>query len=114
MAKHEECVVILEGLQYEDADPILNFEMEPTSYARALDTSTYEDCLQEHRDLLTEYQQCVRDQIPDFDAIPPWSVGDRECVGGGGQCGPPANGQDPLPDYGWGPNAPNYTALGLE
>lgn len=38
---------------------------------------------------------------PDLDSFSQWSVGYRECVGGGGQCGPPSPGEMPNSTYGF-------------
>jgi len=85
----------------EDAAPQLNFEFELVSYARAMDTTDYESCLANHQTLLLDYQECLRAMEPDLGNFTEWSVGYRECVGGGGQCGPPAVGATPNSTYGF-------------
>ena len=113
MAKHTECEDILNNeLEYVDSVPVLtafdvldNFarrgDVSTHSFARAMDTSSYENCLATHLQLLTDYQNCVHADTPDFDALPLWKPGDRECVGGGGSCGPPASGDAPQVAYGF-------------
>ena len=103
MAKHTECEDILNsGLQYVDSEPIRtafdvldNFarrgDVSTHAFFHAMDTAPYEDCLAEHRNLLEQYQQCLRLQTPNLDDLPAWSPGQRDCVGGGGMCGPPAH-----------------------
>ncbi len=113
MAKHTECEDILNNqLEYVDSEPALtafdvldNFarrgDVSTHSFARAMDTSSYEGCLAEHSQLLVDYQNCVHSNAPDFDSLPLWKPGDRECVGGGGACGPPAAGEAPKVQYGF-------------
>ena len=112
IAKKDECLFILNNvLAYEDSPPLNNSKFDLQSYARALDTQLYEDCLAQHRELLSAFQNCTRKSIPVYELSEPVGVGSRECVGGGGQCGPPALGEDALLDYGFSANAPNYTKL---
>jgi hypothetical protein len=113
MAKHSECEDILNSeLEYTDSEPALtafdvldNFarrgDIGTHSFFRAMDTSRYENCLEQHSTLLASYQACVHSNAPDFDALPLWKPGDRECVGGGGACGPPASGEPPKVKYGF-------------
>jgi len=113
MAKQTECEDILNNqLEYVDSEPVLtafdvldNFarrgDVSTHSFARAMDTASYEDCLASHLGLLEEYQSCVHADTPNFDSLPLWKPGDRECVGGGGSCGPPAPGDAPRVEYGF-------------
>merc|ERR1712146_724305 len=95
IAKKDECLFILNNvLAYEDSPPLNNSKFDLQSYARALDTQLYEDCLAQHRELLSAFQNCTRKSIPVYELSEPVGVGSRECVGGGGQCGPPALGED--------------------
>jgi hypothetical protein len=90
MAQHAACeAMLVNDLRYEDAPPVLNVAMEPTSYAVVMDTSQYEDCLARHAAALEAYAACVHADAPEWDALPPWAPGGRACVGGGEPCGPP-------------------------
>jgi len=52
-------------------------------------TAEYEACLARGEELRSTYETCLAGSIPDFDLSREWFVNDRECAGGGGQCGPP-------------------------
>ena len=81
----------------------LNFQ--PTPYSQAIDVETdkfggkhafefvptadYEDCVSRHADMLRKYDACLQGLVPDLNQIDEWFVKDRECIGGGGKCGPP-------------------------
>jgi hypothetical protein len=110
--KKDECLFILRNvLRHEDAPPLNNSKFDQQSYARALDTQLYEDCLAQHRALLDDFQTCTRKSEPVYELVDAVGVGSRECVGGGGDCGPPLTGVDALAHYGFSPFAPNYTAI---
>ncbi len=40
----------------------------------------------EHEAARGRYERCVRAQLVDFNTLPQWGVGERDCVGGGGPC----------------------------
>jgi hypothetical protein len=112
IAKKDECLFILHHvLAEEDSPAVNNSDFRMQSYSRALDTTRYETCLTQHRNLLLQYRLCVRKSVPIYERSAPVSVGSRECVGGGGQCGPPPPGLDAVLEYGFGTNAPNYTQI---
>lgn len=57
-------------------------------------TEAYEECLSSHAKMLFAYDACLQGLVPDLNELDEWSVKNRECVGGGGKCGPPA-----FPDF---------------
>ena len=85
---------------------------QPRAFSRGVDTTAFEACISQHEALLADYEACVHCAIPQFDPPPSpsssssnsnsnsgtgagvgtvlseWGVGSRECVGGGGPCGP--------------------------
>jgi len=71
-----------------DTPAITNYVGANVSYSRALNTDAYEACLAQHAELLRAFEDCTTARVPAFDALPAWDVGNRECVGGGGVCGP--------------------------
>lgn len=93
--------ILNQELAIEGSTPEKNYDDVYESYYDWLDTSSYEDCLARHKELIVDYQECVRKQVPSFDDLGEPGVGDRECVGGGGICGPPETGTPPLPTYGF-------------
>jgi hypothetical protein len=111
-----QCQRILNALQLELTPPMLDAKHVQHSFFQALSTADYEACLANHTALLTNYSACVQARVPSFDALAPSAVNSRECVGGGGRCGQPANGAVPLPAsapgiYGFAPF--NAAALGM-
>ena len=100
MAKQNECEIILnEELQYEFSEPQTNYRLEEKSFARGMDTRTYEECLAQHKSLLLDYEACVHDFVPEAFTDDFWTPNSRECVGGGGRCGPPPEGELPRERY---------------
>lgn len=59
------------------------------AYGHVLDTDADESCLAKHVSLLNAYEGCLVASEPDYAHALHWSVGHRECMNGGGQCGPP-------------------------
>lgn len=91
----QECQRILEqDLRWGDAPSTTNSSLGKQSYARGMDTSAYEACIAVHDALRVRYRQCIARTIPSFASMREWDVNDRECVGGGGLCGPPPAGDD--------------------
>ena len=84
--------------QYLASTPIINWLGSTVSLGHFQSSKVYEDCLAEHVVALQAYQTCVRNQLRDYDSFSDWYVGDRECVGGGGECGPPADRERPFPN----------------
>jgi hypothetical protein len=58
------------------------------SFARGMDTGRYEACVAHAGAALRAYAACVHAGQPAWGALRDWAVGARECVGGGGPCGP--------------------------
>ena len=85
------------GPEWLDSTVVLNYHYAPQSLARFQSSEAYEQCLADHVAALGAYKACVRTQLPNYDAFDDWHVQDRECVGGGGRCGPPVNGVRPVP-----------------
>lgn len=110
LIKLAECQAIMNHeLKYEDTPAAKDFEDKNKSFFFAMDTSVYEDCLARHYELLQDYERCLRQREPDLDALPEGNVGARDCVGGGGICGPPSTGTNPNATYGFRPfNASAY------
>jgi hypothetical protein len=86
---HATCQRIMNhNLSYVLSPPQKNYMELVTSFSRVMDTSSYEDCLAEHERVLNKYQACIRARLPDLERLADWNVGERECVGGAGPCGP--------------------------
>jgi hypothetical protein len=123
--KYIQCVNISDHIAPFLSDAVIDWTYEDHHLFESRSSEEYETCLEQHLALLQDFQKCVQDQLVDYDGIdtwygrcravapPPWSfravdhcldclavcrgVNDRECVGGGGECGPPINGQRPQP-----------------
>lgn len=89
MAQQTRCEQILsQELRYEDSPAMYNNKLQLQSFARAMDTSAYEQCLATHKSLLEQFAACTAAQVPDMDNLGQWEPSHRACVGGGGPCGP--------------------------
>lgn len=101
LLKYAECQAILDGPSSAGPPPRITWTDGPTeldatlptarprAFSRGLDTAAFEACVSQHSIMLEAYEGCVRSAVPDFDrSLPDWDVGSRECVGGGGVCGP--------------------------
>lgn len=98
-AKYRECEFVLaQRTPIVPEEAQINWQGRLDVHSEARPTDLYEQCQRELHTALLDYQNCVRDQLVDFDALAPWGVGSRECVGGGGECGPPETGQRPSAD----------------
>jgi hypothetical protein len=82
--------------EYINSTEQINWLGQSLSHFQYQSSKAYEDCLQDHVEAKNAYQKCVRDQLVDYDTFADWHVGDRQCVGGGGLCGPPPTGQRPV------------------
>lgn len=89
--KLDECHALRDAQVYVDLEPQLNEYKQLQSYARAMSTAKFEACLVDHEAARGRYERCIRAQLVDFNTMPPWNVGERDCVGGGGQCTRVAN-----------------------
>jgi hypothetical protein len=72
VAKHEECVRLLNAITVDLAEPQINWEGNSVSHFESSSTAAYEFCLKEHVIALQNYENCVRDATPDYDALSAW------------------------------------------
>jgi hypothetical protein len=91
------------------------------SYSIVMDATSYTTCLHELQGyydsygvyqlgIQQAYQDCVRGRIPNLESLPFWRPGERTCVGGGGKCGDPGDGELPNVTYGFPPFYPPAAA----
>jgi len=69
--------------------PQKDYQDKQRAFFGSVETADFEDCLGAHAQLLQRYEDCLLARVPDFNANVALGVLGRECVGGGGQCGPP-------------------------
>jgi hypothetical protein len=90
--QYTECVRLQgQATAWGDAPAWNNSAWAAQSYARALNTDALEACLALHEALLASYEACLHSRDPDLTTLAEWQPGGRECVGGGGICGPPSD-----------------------
>jgi hypothetical protein len=90
--QYTECVRLqATATAWGDAPAWNNSAWAAQSYARALNTDALEACLALHEALLSSYAACLHGRDPDLTTLSEWQPGGRECVGGGGICGPPSD-----------------------